>query len=55
MLSTKPPETIMNVEDRFWHDEPQTDDFPTLCSVPLRPEWFDDAERLEPVIVRGTD
>ena len=45
----------MNVQQEHWGRETTPDDFPTLCSIPLRAEWFDDAERLESVIIRGTD
>lgn len=45
----------MNVREQVRPDETPTDEFPTLCSVPLRAEWFDDAEMVGSVIVRGTD
>ncbi|PWK84430.1 hypothetical protein C8D88_10845 [Lentzea atacamensis] len=45
----------MNVQDQVRSDEPRFDDFPTLCTIPLRAEWFDDAENLETGIVRGID
>ena len=45
----------MNVQEQLRHEDFATDDFPTLCTIPLRAEWFDDAEKLDAVIVRGTD
>ncbi|MFI6095726.1 hypothetical protein ACIA8G_09245 [Lentzea sp. NPDC051213] len=45
----------MSVQEQLSREELATVDFPTLCSIPLRAEWFDDPEKLDAVIVRGTD
>ena len=45
----------MNVREQVRCDETPTGEFPTLCSVPLRAEWFDEPEMAGPVVVRGTD
>ncbi|GAA3677484.1 hypothetical protein GCM10022267_75430 [Lentzea roselyniae] len=46
----------MNAMDAPAHDDQLTDDdFPTLCSIPLRHCWTDESGLFEPVIVRGTD
>ncbi|MEU7474991.1 hypothetical protein AB0A63_03340 [Lentzea sp. NPDC042327] len=46
----------MSVQEQLRGGAPDLDDFPTLCSVPLRPEWFDDEEENPAAgVVRGTD
>ncbi|GGU43043.1 hypothetical protein [Lentzea flava] len=45
----------MNMQDLLSHDELAIDDYPTLCSIPPRAELFEEADRSDAVIVRGTD
>lgn len=45
----------MQVQERSLWDDTRTDEYPTLFTIPLRPAWFDEAEPLESLIVRGMD